>query len=134
MNQPAASPAPTVTPYELVGGDAGLRHIVDRFYDLMDAEPAAAGIRAMHGADLAPMREKLFDWLSGWMGGPPRYMQRADRACIVSAHRAFPIGTAERDQWLLCMRGALADAGLPGDVQRLINGYFEILADRLRTH
>jgi len=35
----AESNAQTQTPYELVGGDAGVRRLVDRFYDLMDSAP-----------------------------------------------------------------------------------------------
>jgi len=60
------------TPYELLGGEARLRSLVDRFYDLMDLEPAYAGIRKLHPTDPAHSRQKLFMFLSGWMGAPER--------------------------------------------------------------
>lgn len=80
------------SPYEMIGGEVAVRRIVDRFYDIMDSAPEAARIRAMHAHDLAPIRERLYEFLSGWLGGPPLYFQRPDHKCIVSAHRAFAIG------------------------------------------
>ena len=110
MSDQTTSTALSATPYDLLGGDAGVHRLVDRFYEIMETEPEAAPIRAMHAADLGPMRDKLFQFMSGWLGGPRRYT-----GCIMSAHRPFAIGAAERDQWLMCMRRALAEiaAGLP---------------------
>lgn len=122
-----------VTPYDLIGGGEGLRRLVNRFYDVMDQDPAAAGIRRMHAPDLTPMREKLFDWLGEWMGGPARYRERPDRTCMMSAHMSYAIGGDERDQWMHCMRQALADSALPADLQQLFEGYFQQMADRLRN-
>lgn len=68
--QPEERGAPT--PYEAIGGDAGVRELVDRFYDLMDFEPAYAKLRQVHGSTLDSAREKLYLFLSGWLGGPPR--------------------------------------------------------------
>jgi len=121
--------ASTITAYTMVGGEAGLRRIVARFYDVMDSDPEAAGIRAMHGADLGPVREKLFEFLSGWLGGPPLYHQRTDRKCIVSVHSAFAIGPNERDQWLCCMRVAIKDVGLPEEVCTYLDEPLFRLAD-----
>lgn len=118
-----------ITPYTMVGGEAGLRRIVDRFYEVMDADPQARDIRTLHPADLDEVREKLFEFLSGWLGGPPLYHQRTDRRCIVSVHSAFEIGPAERDQWLYCMRVALKDAGLPEEIQDYLHGPLFRLAD-----
>jgi len=120
-------------PYHRIGGEAAVRRIVDRFYDIMDSAPEAAGIRAMHAADLAPMRERLFEFLSGWLGGPPLYFLRPDRKCIVSAHQPFRIGEAERDAWMMCMRRAMADCGVPDDLQALLNAAFMRMADAFRN-
>lgn len=121
------------TPYEMLGGEATVRRIVDRFYDIMDSAPEAARIRAMHAADLSPMRERLFEFLSGWLGGPPLYFQRPDPKCIVSAHRSFSIGEAERDEWMMCMRGALEDCGVPEDLRALLDQAFLRMADAFRS-
>lgn len=71
------SPAPAApTPYELLGGESGVRRLVDRFYDLMDSAPEAATIRALHARTLKASREKLFLFFSGWTGGPQLYVER----------------------------------------------------------
>ena len=117
----------------MLGGAEPLRRIVDRFYDLMDSEPQAAGIRAMHAPDLGPMRQRLFEFLSGWLGGPPLYFERPGQKCIVSAHGAFAIGAAERDAWMMCMRRALEDCAAPADVRALIEPAFARMAEGFRN-
>ncbi len=122
-----------VLPYELVGGEGGLRRIVDRFYAIMDQNAEAASIRAMHGADLGPIREKLFEFLSGWLGGPPLYSQRTGSICITEAHRPFAIGAAERDQWMACMRQALVDCGVSPEVRAMLDEPLFRICDFLRN-
>ena len=121
------------TPYDMVGGETALREIVERFYDIMDSAPEANDIRAMHARDLSPMRERLFEFLSGWLGGPPLYFQRPDHKCIVSAHRPFAIGEAERDQWMMCMRRAMEETGVPAEVRTLLDRPFLRVADAFRN-
>ena len=124
---------PTRSPYERLGGAPILRQLVDAFYDIMDSDPAAAGIRAMHDVDLGPIRDKLFDWLSGWSGGPPVYNARPDRTCIMSAHAPYAIGQAERDAWMGCMRAALGRLDIDDEVRALFAAAFSRLADSLRN-
>lgn len=106
---------PVGTHFERIGGEAVIRQLVDRFYDVMDAEPLAAGIRALHPADLSGSRDKLFWFLVGWMGGPPLYIQRFGHPRLRARHLPFPIAERERDEWLWCMFKAL-DEVVP-DVQ-----------------
>ena len=122
-----------VTPYQLLGGAEPLRRLVDRFYDLMDSAPEARELRAMHGADLAPMRDKLFDFMSGWLGGPALYAQRTGSVCITRAHQPFPIDAAARDQWLWCMQRALADVDAPAEMRAMVTQPLERMADFLRN-
>jgi hemoglobin len=110
-----------------------VRRIVDRFYDIMDSDPGAARIRAMHATDLSPMRDRLFEFLSGWLGGPPLYFQRPDRKCIVSAHRPFAIGEQERDEWMTCMRRAMEDCGVSAEVRELLDRPFLRMCDAFRN-
>ncbi len=100
------------TPYERLGGEQALRKLVDRFYDLMDSLPEAADIRAMHPGDLSSSREKLFMFLSGWLGGPSLYIERHGHPRLRARHLPFPIGDAERDAWMLCMERALSEMSL----------------------
>lgn len=97
------------TPYELLGGASRLRRLVDAFYDSMDADPRFAGIRRLHPARLDGSRDKLFMFLSGWLGGPPLYMQTFGHPMLRARHLPFPIGDSERDQWIDCMRQAMQD-------------------------
>ncbi len=106
-----ASPTPERTPYDLLGGEAAVRRIVDRFYELMDTVPEYYGIRKLHPESLAGSADKLFWFLSGWLGGPPLYAEKIGHPMLRARHLPFAIGRAERDQWLACMRQALEDCG-----------------------
>lgn len=108
-------PSPQQTPYQILGGDEPLRRIVERFYALMDEDPDYYAIRKLHPESLEGSIQKLHMFLSGWLGGPPLYAQRIGPPMLRARHLPFPIGKAERDQWLSCMRRALeeCDAGTP---------------------
>jgi len=121
------------TPYELLGGAAPLRNLVDRFYDVMDSAPEARELRAMHGADLGPMRDKLYEFMSGWLGGPSLYSQRTGSVCITRAHAPFPIDAAARDQWLWCMQRAMDDVAAPAAMREMVAKPLERMADFLRN-
>ena len=96
------------------------------------AEPAA--LRAIHAADLGPMRQRLTDWLVGWMGGSPIYAERhSGGPCIMSAHAPFRIDAALADQWLACMQLALADTPMPEDWRALADEAFARLCQGLRN-
>lgn len=112
------------TPYEQLGGAAGVRQLVHAFYDDMDTTPAAAALRSMHGADLGPMRQILFEFLSGWLGGPRTYFERQNAKCLMSAHTGLPIGKQEADQWLGCMRRALQQLAIKNDTRAFIDNAF----------
>lgn len=119
-----ARPAPA-TPYESLGGDAGVRALVDAFYDRMDLEEAFAGIRRLHPASLDGSRDKLHWFLSGWLGGPQLYVERLGHPRLRARHLPFPIATAERDAWLACMRMALDDVAVPSPLaESLLNALF----------
>jgi hemoglobin len=122
------------TPYELLGGESGLRRLVDRFYDIMEQEPSVAALRAMHAPDLTPMRERLFDYLSGWLGGPPLYFQRPDAKCMVSAHQPFAIRQAESGQWMYCMERALEDIAITPEFRHLLVTALRRMATAFRSH
>ena len=122
-----------LNPYDLIGGEAAVRRIVNRFYDIMDSAPEAAGIRKMHAKDLSPMRERLFEFLSGWLGGPPLYSQRTGSVCITHAHQPFDIGQEEADQWVMCMRQAMIDVEIPPDVREMLDQPFQMIANFVRN-
>ena len=119
--------------YDLIGGETGLRTLVDRFYDLMDTSPEAKDIRALHAKSLRQSREKLFMFLSGWSGGPALYIEKYGHPRLRQRHMPFSIGDVERDQWLWCMNKALDESGfLPPVVEHLKTRFAEV-ADFMRN-
>jgi hemoglobin len=124
--------APT-TFYEVVGGEEGLRQLVTRFYEIMNSEPKAAGIRAMHKPDLSEANEKLFLFLSGWMGGPPLYVEKYGHPMLRARHLPFQIGESERDQWVYCMVRAMHDVGLEEKAMLQLGNALWGVADFMRN-
>ena len=90
----------SATAYDIIGGETGVRNLVDHFYDYMDELPEAQGIRSLHAKSLKGSREKLFLFLSGWLGGPDLYIQKYGHPMLRRRHLPFPIGVSERDQWM----------------------------------
>jgi hemoglobin len=131
--QAQSATAGETTAFELVGGETAVRALVDRFYDLMDLEPAFAGIRALHPPTLDGSRDKLFWFLCGWLGGPSHYVNRFGHPMLRARHLPFAIASSERDQWLRCMAWAMDDVGLPLALrERLLTSFFET-ADWMRN-
>ena len=126
MNQPAT------TPYQILGED-GIRELTEAFYDIMDTLPEAAGIRAMHAADLTPMKEKLAEYLTGWMGGPPRYADKYGTVCMTEPHEPYHIGPEERTQWLLCMDQALEQIDASEELVEMLKVPMFRIADAVRN-
>lgn len=112
MTETASPEAPVQSPFERVGGHAALQAITNRFYDLMEQDPAYAELRAMHAADLAPMRESLPLFLAGWAGGPRDWFEANPGKCMMSMHAPFPIGRQTAEQWAEAMTRAIAETEL----------------------
>jgi hemoglobin len=122
-----------LTAYEAIGGDAPLRALVDRFYDLMDLEPGYAALRALHPNTLEGSRDKLHWFLSGWLGGPDLYQQRFGHPRLRARHLPYAIGIAERDQWMACMRQAMAERKLDDALRERLAAAFTNTADWMRN-
>jgi len=123
----------TRTPYEQIGGEEGVRRLVGRFYELMDKLSDAQPIRAMHAKSLRGSREKLFLFLSGWLGGPGLYQQKYGHPMLRRRHLPFPIGRAERDQWMMCMAKALEETVEHDGLRRHLRQAFFQVADHMRN-
>lgn len=98
------------TPFDRLGGSAVVRQIVDRFYDLMDQQPDYAELRALHAADLTPMRDSLTGFLTAWAGGPRDWFVDNPGVCMMSTHARIAVTPETADQWCDAMASAIADA------------------------
>jgi hemoglobin len=121
------------TPYALIGREAAVRKLCEKFYELMDTVPQFAPIRALHPADLKSSRDKLFMFLSGWLGGPDLYVQHIGHPMLRRRHLPFAIGEAERDQWVACMFLAMESTGVEEPLRDKLLAAFFSTADFMRN-
>jgi len=128
--QPGNKP---LTHFDRIGGEAKVRALVQRFYQLMDELPEAYGIRKLHAADLQGATDKLFKFLTGWMGGPQLYVEQYGHPMLRARHLSFPIGSAERDQWLMCMNQALGEVVEDETLRKDLSAAFAKVADHMRN-
>jgi hemoglobin len=119
--------------YELIGGENGLRSLVESFYDIIDSAPEAKQLRALHPKSLKQSREKFFMFLSGWTGGPQLYVEKFGHPRLRMRHMPFAIGTVERDQWIWCMTKALDESQLNSQATEYLKSRFAETADFLRN-
>jgi hemoglobin len=122
-----------ITPYELMGGDLAVARLTDRFYELMATVPQFSALREMHPADLKGSRDKLYMFLSGWLGGPDLFVEKFGHPRLRARHLPFSIGAAERDQWVACMVLAMEDVGIEADLRRRLLENFFNTADFMRN-
>ena len=126
------------TPFEWIGGEANVKTLVERFYDLMDLEPSYAALRAAHAGALDNARQRLFWFLCGWLGGPQYYTERVGQPMLKMRHMpeqtgGGPIGIRERDQWLACMNQAMLETGVDEALRTRLNASFFQTADWMRN-
>jgi len=119
--------------FDLMGGEAGVRALVDAFYDRMSLDERFADILALHPVPLEGSRDKLFWFLCGWMGGPDHYIERFGHPRLRARHLPYPIASRERDQWLLCMAEAMADVAVPQALFDRLLSSFSSTADWMRN-
>lgn len=119
--------------FQRIGGAVTVDRLVECFYARMDTLPEAQVIRAMHSLELEPIKNVLKRYLSEWLGGPKLYSPEKGHPRLRQRHLGFKIGAAERDAWLLCMRGALEQTiDDPASRQEILEALQE-LADWMRN-
>jgi hemoglobin len=123
------------SPYQMIGGEAGVERLVKMFYDIVESDPAGASLMAMHnqGHGLAHAREAQFEFLSGFLGGPQLYLERHRHSNVRRMHAHLAIGTVERDSWLTCMEKALTAINVAPETHNLLMNHFSRVAEALRT-
>ncbi|WML89475.1 group II truncated hemoglobin [Thiothrix lacustris] len=124
---------PIRTHYDMLGGEAGVLHLVNRFYDLMDELPEAWELRKIHPQDSQESRDKLFKFLSGWLGGPGLYEAEYGHPRLRMRHAPFPVNIQMRDQWLLCMDMALDEQINDELLKMQLKNSFAKVGDHMRN-
>jgi hemoglobin len=123
------------TPFERLGGEAAVRALVERFYDVMDQrEPELAALHAREDGKVSRgSRDRFALFLIGWLGGPQTYMAVHGHPRLRMRHARVPVGTAMRDAWLRCMNQALDDSACPDELRGWLRARFGEVADFLRN-
>ena len=122
-----------VSNFDRIGGLPTSDRLVEAFYTRMDTMPEAAGIRAMHAPDLGATKNILKRYLTEWLGGPKLYSVEKGHPRLRQRHLGFKIDSAARDEWLLCMQGALAEAVADAVIRQEIYAAMAKLADWMRN-
>jgi len=120
-----------ITPYELMGGEATVLSLVDRFYFYMDTLPEVQGIRKIHAESLSNAKDKLFKFLSGWLGGPDLFIQEFGHPMLRRRHLPFAIGQSESDQWMICMNKAMSELEMDEDLKKALLESLDQLAHHM---
>lgn len=119
--------------YEEVGGEPALRRLVDAYLEALESRPDVRPLRALYPKSLAHYSERMTEYLSGWLGGPPLYLQRHGVPMLRERHVAMPIGPGERDMWMKCMRDAIERTVPQTDLRERLERAFWRLADSMRN-
>ena len=119
------------TPYDALGGDESVRALAERFYDIIDAESPT--LRAMLPADLSVSKQKFYEYLSGWLGGPQLYVAKRGHPRLRMRHLPFSIGIDEVHEWLRCMGSALDAEGIDGTLRSFLDERFHAVAHHMRN-
>lgn len=120
-------------PYYLLGGEAGVKELCKQFYSVMDELEDVKQVRAMHGTSLTAIEQKLFEYLSGWLGGPPIYLEKYGSVCLTDPHKLYKINEQARDQWLKCMDIALERVGANDELKQMLKQPLFDVANILRN-
>lgn len=121
----------TITLYEAIGADDTVRKLVRRFYELMETMPGGEAARAVHPPSLANAEEKLYEYLTGYLGGPQLYIEKYGHPRLRARHFVAPIGKAEVESWLACFRQALNDTVEHPKLREIIWAPIEQLAHHM---
>jgi hemoglobin len=128
MTASPVAEAPAVNPYKMIGGAEVVRALVERFYDLVESEPAYQRLRALHAQDLTPMRASLAGFLTAWLGGPRDWFAERPGGCLMSLHAQIDIDVDTARQWVEAMGRALADSPIEPALAARINEAFKGMA------
>lgn len=119
------------TPYDLIGGEQGVRKLANRFYDIMQNDDSAKDLLAIHPQPMLAIRQKFFEYLSGWLGGPALYETKYGHPRLRARHLPYSINSQMRDQWMHCMNLAMDDVIDHPELKKSLRDAFYQLASHM---
>ena len=131
VNTTEAAFGPDNTPYAAIGGESGVRELVRAFYDTMERD--SPSLVALHGGNLTKSRERLFEFLSGWLGGPQLFIERHGHPRLRMRHAHVRVDDAGVEEWLRCMHSAMDERGITGGVRAFLEARFRHTAEFMRN-
>ena len=95
------------SPYDHLG-EAGVKRLANTFYDIMESDEQAKELLALHPKPLDNIRQKFFEFLSGWTGGPDLFVEKYGHPRLRARHLPFTVNQELKEQWMYCMNKALS--------------------------
>ncbi len=121
------------TAYDAIGGEQGTRRLANRFYDIMESDPVATELLALHPKPMDKIRQKFFEYLSGWLGGPPLYETQYGHPRLRARHLPFTVTEQMVEQWLYCMNKALDEVVEDSQLREAIRQPITQLAHHMKN-
>ena len=118
--------------YQLIGGQDGLKKLVKAYIEALDTRPEARHLRSLYPESLDFSEQRMIEYLSGWLGGPALYLERPGMPMLREKPQMIPISGSTRDEWMYCMRVALANTIEDVQLRLTLEGAFWRMADSLR--
>ena len=88
----------------------------------------------MHAADLSHTKQILVQFLIEWLGGPKVYSVVHGHPSLRKRHMHFPIGEAEANAWMSCMRHAMGDVVSDATLRQQLEQSFSKTANFIRNN
>jgi hemoglobin len=109
-----------------VVGEAGIARVVAAFYRQVPQDDVLGPMYPPE--DLPGAEQRLRDFLIYRLGGPQRYIEQRGHPRLRARHAPFAIDQRARDRWMALMTGAMAEAGLPADVEMVMREFLAGIA------
>lgn len=112
-------------------GELKLRAMVAAFYRRVKTD---ALIGVMYPPeDWEGSEKRLADFIVYRFGGPQTYLEERGHPRLRGRHMGFPIGVAERDQWLKLMGESMLEVGVSTEAAQIMIPFFAQVADMMRN-
>ncbi len=133
FSKPTTTQTKPSNAYTYIGGQTTVAAIAHHFYKNMQSDPQLEKLLMVHKMPLDIAEQRLFEFLSGWLGGPPLFEQQYGHPMLRKRHLHVAIDEELRDQWLCCMDYALAQSVTDSEHRQVIRDAIAKLADHMRN-